>query len=230
MGTTTAGTYSTFIGSPLSEGKFQFDLWDVERNYCDWDTLRQDIIKYGVRNSLVTALMPTASTSQILGNNSCFEFFTNNIYTRRTLAGDFKLVNHHMVNDLLSINEWNEDIKQLILAYDGSISKLKNIPTIIKNLYKNIWEIKQIWVLKNALARAPCVDQTQSMNIFMSVPEYDKIFKCHYWSWKNGLKTGMYYLRTKPSKQAIKFTVDPNLLNKYNQNDEEEGECEMCSA
>ena len=230
MGTTTAGSYSTFLGSPISEGKFQFDLWDVKRDFCDWEYLRSDVIKYGVRNSLVTALMPTASTSQILGNNSCFEFFTNNIYTRRTLAGDFKLVNRHMVNDLISIGEWNEDIKQLILADNGSISKLKNVPDLIKKLYKNIWEIKQIWVLKNALARAPCVDQTQSMNIFMSVPEYEKIFKCHYWSWKNGLKTGMYYLRTKPSKQAIKFTVDPNLLNKYNQEEEEEGECEMCSA
>lgn len=229
MGTTTAGSYSTFLGSPMSEGKFQFDLWNVKRDFCDWEFLRKEVIKYGVRNSLVTALMPTASTSQILGNNSCFEFFTNNIYTRRTLAGDFKLVNHHMVNDLISIGEWNEDIKQLILADDGSISRLKNVPDLIKKLYKNIWEIKQIWVLKNALARAPCVDQTQSMNIFMSVPEYEKIFKCHYWSWKNGLKTGMYYLRTKPAKQAIKFTVDPNLLNKYDQ-DEDDGECEMCSA
>ena len=221
----TIGSYSSFKGSPVSKGILQFDMWDKKASNYDWDQLKNNIVEYGIRNSLVTALMPTASTSQILGNNSCFEFFTNNIYSRKTLAGDFALINKHLVEDLISINEWNNDIKQQILAFDGSISNLNNVPKVIKNLYKNIWEIKQLWVLKNALARAPFVDQTQSMNIFMGVPNYKKLFNSHFWGWKNGLKTGMYYLRSKPSKSAIKFTVDPKLIKNHM-----EEECEMCSA
>ena len=138
---------------------------------------------------------------------------------------DFALINKHLVEDLISIDEWNHNIKQQILAFDGSVSSFNNIPKVIKSLYKNIWEIKQLWVLKNALARAPFVDQTQSMNIFMGIPNYKKLYSCHFWGWKNGLKTGMYYLRSKPSKSAIKFTVDPKLIK--NQMEEE---CEMCSA
>ena len=171
--------------------------------------------------------MPTASTSEILGNNECFQFFSNNIYTRRTLAADFPVVNKYLINDLISLNIWNEETKQKILADDGSISNIEEIPTIIKNLYKTIWEIKQIWVLKNSLARAPFVDQTQSMNIYMGTPNYQKLNSCHFWSWKKGLKTGIYYLRSKPSKTAIKFTVDPNLVKN---NVEEEEVCDMCSA
>ena len=217
------GHYETYKGSPLSDGKFQFDLWNVTPKYCDWNKLKQEINKYGVHNSLVTALMPTASTSQIMGNNECFEWFTNNIYTRRTLAGDFPLVNKHLVNDLLSIKEWNNDNKQIIVADEGSIKSINNIPNILKDLYKIIWEIKQIWVLKHAKARAPFVDQTQSMNIFMAVPNYKKLNSCHMWGWKNGLKTGMYYLRSKPAKSAIKFTVDPKLVEQLEN-------CEACSA
>jgi len=217
------GHYETYKGSPLSEGKFQFDLWNITPKNCDWVKLKQEIQLYGVHNSLVTALMPTASTSQIMGNNECFEWFTNNIYTRRTLAGDFPLVNKHLVNDLLSIKQWNNDNKQIIIADEGSIKSINNVPNIIKDLYKIIWEIKQIWVLKHAKARAPFVDQTQSMNIFMAVPNYKKLNSCHMWGWKNGLKTGMYYLRSKPAKSAVKFTVDPKLVEQLEN-------CDACSA
>ena len=221
------GAYSSYEGSPISEGLFQFDMWNVKGNMYDWDELREKILEYGVRNSLLVALMPTASTSQILGNNECFEWFTNNIYTRRTLAGDFPLVNKHLVNDLITIGEWNKDAKQMIIASDGSIKNLVNIPTYYKKLYKTIWEIKQIWVLKQALARAPFVDQTQSMNIFMPIPDYKKLLSCHMWGWKNGLKTGMYYLRSKAASSAVKFTVDPNIQKRLEQEDEI---CESCSA
>jgi ribonucleotide reductase alpha subunit len=221
------GSYSNYIGSPMNLGKLQFDLWEEEASICNWDDLEDEITKYGVRNSVVTALMPTASTSQIMGNNECFEWFTSNIYTRRTLAGDFAVINKHLVNDLISIGEWNENTKQIIVATDGNVAQLSNIPTNFKELYKTIWEIKQIWVLKHARARAPFVDQTQSMNIFMAVPDYNKLLNCHMWGWKNGLKTGMYYLRTKPADGTIKVTVDP-LLEKQLKTDNEV--CESCSA
>ena len=225
---TWSGAYSTFKGSPASNGILQFDMWDKSTSNYDWNNLKQKIIKYGIRNSLVTALMPTASTSQILGNNECFEYFNSNIYTRRTLAGDFPLINKQLVRDLIHLDEWDEDIKNLILANNGSIQNIKRVPNVIKDQFKTIWEIKQIWVLKNALARAPFVDQTQSMNIFMATPDYQKLNSCHFWAWKNNLKTGIYYLRSKPSKNAIKFTIDPKLINK---NDESEDEiCDMCSA
>jgi ribonucleotide reductase alpha subunit len=177
--------------------------------------------------------MPTASTSQIMGNNECFEYITSNIYTRRTLAGDFSIVNKHLVADLLSIGEWNENNKQIIIASDGNVNNL-NLPSSFKELYKTIWEIKQIWVLKHARARAPFVDQTQSMNIFMPVPDYNKLLNCHMWAWKNGLKTGMYYLRTKPAEGANKVTVDPNIQKEYQKklqvNNQNDLSCESCSA
>jgi len=194
----------------------------------NWNALRTEIKKYGVRNSLLVALMPTASTSQILGNNECFEFFTSNIYTRNTLAGDFPVINKYMVNDLISIGEWNTDVKDLIIANNGSIQSLKNIPTVFKRLYQTQWELKQIWVLKAAKARGPFVDQTQSMNIFMESPNDQKLNSCLFWSWKNGLKSGMYYLRTKPASNAIKFTIDQSLINKAKES--EDCDCEMCSA
>jgi ribonucleoside-diphosphate reductase alpha chain len=226
---TLSGSYSTFEGSPISQGLFQFDMWNYDNDklhYKDkWNELREQIKIYGVRNSLLTALMPTASTSQILGNNECFEFFTNNIYTRRTLAGDFPIVNKYLIDDLDNIGLWNSEMKDLIIANNGSIANIKIIPENIRNLYKNIWEIKQIWVLKNALARAPFVDQTQSMNIFLSVPDSKSLYSSHFWAWKNGLKTGIYYLRSKPAKEANKVTIDPNIQKKY-----EESICESCSA
>ncbi len=224
------GAYSSYNNSPISKGLLQFDLWkedSSDNSICNWGNVRDGINEYGVRNSLLVALMPTASTSQIMGNNECFEWFTNNIYTRRTLAGDFPIVNKHLVNDLLAIGEWNEEVKQIIIASDGNINNL-DVPSIYKELYKTIWDIKQIWVLKHARARAPYVDQTQSMNIFMAVPDYNKLLNCHMWAWKNGLKTGMYYLRTKPAESAIKVTVDPTLQKKLNTNDL--SSCESCSA
>jgi len=222
------GAYSSFDGSPISEGKFQFDLWNLDRNkllYKDrWITLEKKIKTYGIRNSMLVALMPTASTSQILGNNECFEPFTNNIYTRRTLAGDFPLVNEYLINDLISLDLWSVEMKQLILANNGSIANFNTIPLVVRDLYKTVWEIKQIWVLKNALARAPFNDQTQSMNIFFAVPDYQKLYSSHMWAWKNGLKTGIYYLRSKPAMDAAKVTVDPNIQKQL------EDICENCSA
>ena len=238
------GSYSSYDGSPFSKGILQFDMWNVKPSMTEkWDELKKEIALYGVRNSQLTSLMPTASTSQILGNNECFEFFTNNIYTRRTLAGDFPLVNGYLVDDLIELGIWSTDMKDLILSYNGSIAEVNGIPEHIKKLYPTIWEIKQSWVLKNAVARGPFVDQTQSMNIFMPVPDYQKLFSSHLWAWKNGLKTGIYYLRSKPAQDATKFTVDPNIQQKINNGDAntlssprkfkkpEEGQvCDTCSS
>lgn len=224
------GAYSSFIGSPMYNGIFQFDMWNETPKRTDWEELKEKVKQYGVRNSLFVALMPTASTSQILGNNECFEWFTNNIYTRKTLAGDFPLINKHLVNDLLMIGEWNNDIKQIIIADNGSVKTLTNIPTLYKNLYKTMWEIKQLWVLRQALARSPYVDQSQSMNIYMAIPDYKKLLNCHMWGWKNGLKTGMYYLRSKPAASAVKFTVDPTLQKKIDSMNENNETCDTCSA
>jgi ribonucleoside-diphosphate reductase alpha subunit len=225
------GAYSTFEGSPFSQGQFQFDLWSSDPiNKDKWAILREEVKNYGVRNSLLTALMPTASTSQILGNNECFEFFTNNIYTRRTLAGDFPLVNRYLIDDLYDLNLWSNEMKQMIIANNGSIASFTNIPDKVKRLYQTIWEIKQIWVLKNAVARGPYVDQTQSMNIFLAIPDYQKLYSSHFWAWSNGLKTGIYYLRSKPAKEATKFTIDNTIMNKVKKMTEEHEVCENCSA
>jgi ribonucleoside-diphosphate reductase alpha chain len=212
------GAYSSYESSLVAKGLLQFDLWENEP-ILEWGELRKQINKYGIRNSLLTALMPTASTSQILGNNECFEAMTSNIYTRRTLAGDFPLVNKYMMEDFKNIGVWSDNIKDVIIANNGSVSNL-NIPNLLKDLYKTVWEIKQIWVLKQARARGPYVDQSQSMNIFMETPNYKKLYSSHLWGWKNGLKTGIYYLRSKPSATAIKFSLDA----KYDNN------CESCSA
>ncbi len=210
---TTIGSYSSFDGSPLSKGQFQFNLWNKEPLEKElWNKLRGDVIKYGTRNSLLTALMPTASTSQILGNNECFEFFTNNIYTRKTQAGDFVLVNKYLVNDLINTGLWTKELKDKIIASNGSIQSFDQLPPDFRSIYKTMWELKQVWVLKGAEARGPYVDQTQSMNIFMAEPDYQRLGSSHFWGWKHGLKTGMYYLRTKPSADAIKFTIDPKLM------------------
>ena len=235
---TTIGSYSTFDGSPFSEGKFQFDLWEKPEEELmypdDWRKLREKVIIFGTRNSLLTALMPTASTSQILGNNECFEFFTNNIYTRKTQAGDFILVNKYLVKDLISIGLWSDNMKNLIIANDGSIQAIEDIPPEIRTIYKTMWELKQLWVMKGAVARGPFVDQTQSMNIFMGEPDYQRLTSSHFYGWKNGLKTGMYYLRSKPSANATKFTIDPNLIKNKEQgciNETKEVEaCLSCSG
>jgi ribonucleotide reductase alpha subunit len=222
------GAYSSFNGSYFSEGKFQFDLWNIKPSRKEWNELKNSVMTFGTRNSLTTALMPTASTSQILGNNECFEYFTNNIYTRNTQAGNFVMTNKYLVNDLLSVGLWNSDFKDKIIASNGSIQNIEQFPKQIKDLYKTMWEISQKWVLKNALARSPFVDQTQSMNLFMAEPDYQRLGSSHMWAWKNGLKTGQYYLRTRPATEATKFTIDPNLIKEIK--NQEHNVCETCSS
>lgn len=210
----TEGAYETFKGSPLSEGKFQFDLWEASPSKdlpWDWKKLRQDIQKFGVRNSLLVAPMPTASTSQILGNNECFEPFTSNIYLRRVLSGEFPIVNKHLVNDLMVLSLWNEEIKEKIIKNHGSIQNIDEIPSFLKNRYKTAWELKQKTLIDMAKIRAPFIDQSQSLNVFMEDINYGKLSSMHFYAWKSGLKTGMYYLRTKPATHAIQFTVKNDI-------------------
>jgi ribonucleoside-diphosphate reductase alpha chain len=219
------GAYSTFEDSPISQGIFQFDMWEVNPiqsagNYLfDWEGLRNKITKDGIRNSLLVAPMPTASTSQILGYNECFEPITSNIYVRRVLAGEFIVINNYLIHDLQKIGLWNKELKDKIIADDGSVQNI-DIPLVIKNMYKTVWEIKQIWLLKASLARSPFIDQMQSLNIFMAEPDFQRLNSSHFWGWKNGLKTGMYYLRSKPSSNAIKFTIDPTTIK----------ECDNCGS
>ena len=206
-----AGAYSSFVGSPLSEGKFQFDLWGVEpseKMKGEWEALRADILKHGARNSLLIALMPTASTSQILGWNECIEPFTNNIYTRKTLAGTFVIVNKYLVADLLEMGIWNQNIKDKIIMDDGSVQNIAEIPQAIRDRYKTVWELKQKALIDLAADRAPFVCQTQSMNLFVKNPTYKTLNAMHFYSWKKGLKTGIYYLRSQAKTSAQKFSVD----------------------
>ena len=215
LGLFDSAQHSSFLQSPLYEGKFQFDLWHdrptVTSSYLNWDKLRKDIMKYGVRNSLSIALMPTASTSQILGNNECFEPFTSNLYTRRVLAGDFMVVNKYLVNDLMKLNLWTSEIRTQIISNNGSIQSIPEIPSELKELYKTVWEIPQKVLIDFSRDRAPFVCQSQSLNLFLSEPTYAKITSMHFYTWKQGLKTGCYYLRTKASSSAQKFTIEPCL-------------------
>jgi len=203
------GPYDTFKGSPISEGKFQFDLWGVQpSNRYDWGALRDDIKRDGIRNSLLIALMPTASTSQIMGNNECFECITSNIYTRRTLAGDFIIINKYLIKDLLKLGLWNVKMKDYIIANNGSIQSI-NIPDELKLLYKTSWEIKQKVLIDLAADRGPYICQTQSMNLFFEEPDYNVLSSALIYGWKRGLKTGCYYIRTRPKVQAQQFTIEP---------------------
>ena len=204
------GAYSSFKGSPASRGELQFDLWGMNEHSgrWDWDTLKGEIIEHGMRNSLLLAPMPTASTSQILGNNECFEAFTSNLYVRRTLSGEFIVLNKHLVRDLIALDLWSIGIKDEILRHKGSIQGIEGIPDHIKALYKTTWEIKQRHVLDMAADRGAYVDQSQSMNIHMVDANPAKVTSMHFYGWKQGLKTGMYYLRTKAAADAIQFTVE----------------------
>jgi ribonucleoside-diphosphate reductase alpha subunit len=203
------GTYETFAGSPLSKGQFQFDLWNVQpSNRHDWETLRQEVMKHGVRNSLLVAPMPTASTSQILGNNECFEPYTSNIYVRRVLSGEFIIVNKHLLKDLIQLGLWNDSMKNKIIAANGSIQQIDEIPAEIKVLYKTVWEIKQRHLIDMAADRGAFICQSQSLNLFVDNPTVAKLTSMHFYSWKQGLKTGMYYLRSQAAAQAIQFTVE----------------------
>lgn len=204
------GAYQTFENSPLSKGVFQFNAWEIDENELkwDWDLLRRHILKYGVRNSLVTALMPTASTGQILGNNECFEPYTTNIYTRRTLSGEFIVVNRHLIKDLIDLGLWNNKMRQNLMRDNGSVQNL-NVPTNIKLLYKTVWEMSMKNIIDMSADRGAFIDQSQSLNLFMAQPTENKVTSMHFYAWQKGLKTGMYYLRTKPAVDAKKFTLDP---------------------
>ena len=211
----TEGAYESYNGSPISKGIFQHDLWNVTpSNRWEWDILREEILKYGVRNSLLLAPMPTASTSQILGNNECFEPYTSNIYTRRVLSGEFVVVNKHLLRDLVKLGIWNEALKNKIIAANGSVQNIEEIPDNIKALYKTVWEIKQRTIIDMAADRGAYIDQSQSLNLFIQDANFAKMSSAHFYAWKKGLKTGMYYLRTKAAADAIKFTVDQDALKK----------------
>ena len=213
-----SGAYDSYLhngGSPVSNGILQFDMWGViPSDRWNWEDLRESIEKHGVRNSLLLAPMPTASTSQILGNNECFEPFTTNMYTRRTLAGEYIIINKYLLNDLIRLGIWNDDIKAKLMAYEGSVQQIDEIPQDIKDLYKTVWEIKQKVIIDMAADRGAFIDQTQSMNLFVREPNVGILSSMHFYGWKKGLKTGQYYLRTKPVARAQQFTVDPNLLKK----------------
>lgn len=203
------GPYETWAGSPVSQGIFQFDMWGVkpESNRWDWDNLRKQVVKYGVRNSLLLAPMPTASTSQILGNNECFEPFTSNIYVRRVLSGEFVVVNKYLLKDLIQLGLWNEEMKNMLILANGSVQSIPSIPQNVKDLYKTAWEIKQRTLLDMAADRGAYICQSQSLNIFMEEPNFGKLTSMHFHAWKKGLKTGMYYLRTRAAAAPIQFTV-----------------------
>tara|TARA_B100000214_G_scaffold340811_1_gene287536 strand:- start:111 stop:2753 length:2643 start_codon:yes stop_codon:yes gene_type:complete len=214
------GTYSSYIGSPLYNGKLQFDLWgvDVDNTLYNWDHLRGEISKYGVRNSLLVAPMPTASTSQILGNFECIEPVISNIYSRRVLAGEFMVINEYLVKDMIQLGMWNEDIKDKIILNDGSVQNINEVPSFIKERYKTAWEIKQKDILDMSADRGIFICQSQSLNLFVESPNFKRLSSMHFYGWKKGLKTGMYYLRTRPSSKAMQFTIEPEKI------------CESCSG
>ncbi|KAI7853532.1 ribonucleotide reductase [Circinella umbellata] len=219
------GPYETYEGSPVSQGILQHDMWNVKgSDLFDWNTLRAKIAQHGVRNSLLLAPMPTASTSQILGNNECFEPYTSNIYTRRVMSGEFQVVNHHLLKDLIERNLWNEQVKNMIIAHNGSIQQVPEIPDDLKKLYKTVWEISQRVIIDMAADRAAFIDQSQSLNLFVAEPSYGKLSSMHFYSWKRGLKTGMYYLRTRPAVDAIKFTVDQLALKEATPDEQNENQ------
>ena len=202
------GHYETYPGSPVSKGIFQFDMWGVTpSDRWEWSVLKEEVAKYGVRNSLLLAPMPTASTSQVLGNNECFEPYTSNIYTRRVLSGDFIIVNKHLLRDLVELGVWNDRLKDKIISANGSVQHIAEVPDNIKDLYKTVWEIKQKTLIDMSADRGAYICQSQSLNIFMENPSVAKLTSMHFYGWKKGLKTGMYYLRSKAAADAIKFTV-----------------------
>ena len=237
------GPYETFEGSPVSKGVFQFDMWGVTpSSRWEWDVLKEEVKTHGVRNSLLLAPMPTASTAQILGNNECFEPYTSNIYTRRVLSGEFIIVNKHLLKDLVREGLWNKDMRQKIVAANGSIQNINEIPQRLKALYKTAWEISQKAIIDQAADRGAYICQSQSLNIFMENANFGKLTSMHFYGWEKGLKTGMYYLRTKAATDAIKFTIDKSVVDETAAQaiedqqaaiacslDNPEG-CEMCSG
>jgi len=208
------GTYETYEGCPASKGILQFDMWGVtpKSGRWNWDALKEKVKKYGMRNSLLVAPMPTASTSQILGNNECFEPYTSNLYTRRTLSGEFIMVNKHLMKDLINLGMWNDNMRNRLISTNGSVQNVPGIPQNIKDIYKTVWEISQKVIIDMAADRGAYICQSQSMNIFMQDPNFGKLTSMHFYAWKKGLKTGMYYLRSQAATAAIKFTLDKASL------------------
>ncbi|XP_045149123.1 ribonucleoside-diphosphate reductase large subunit [Echinops telfairi] len=225
------GPYETYEGCPVSKGILQYDMWNVTpTDLWDWKLLKEKIAKYGVRNSLLIAPMPTASTAQILGNNESIEPYTSNIYTRRVLSGEFQIVNPHLLKDLTERGLWNEEMKNQIIACNGSIQSIPEIPDDLKQLYKTVWEISQKTVLKMAAERGAFIDQSQSLNIHIAEPNYGKLTSMHFYGWKQGLKTGMYYLRTRPAANPIQFTLNKEKLKDKEKSSKEEEEKERNTA
>ncbi|MCB9062673.1 MAG: ribonucleoside-diphosphate reductase subunit alpha [Halobacteriovoraceae bacterium] len=226
------GPYETYHGSPVSQGIFQFDMWNTKprSGRWNWTNLKKDILKHGVRNSLLVAPMPTASTSQILGNTECFEPITSNIYVRRVLSGEFAVVNKYLVKDLIDCGLWDDTLRNEIIANNGSIQSIERIPEDLKSLYKTVWEIKQRSIIDLAKVRAPYIDQGQSMNVHMQDPNFGKLSSMHFYAWKAGLKTGMYYLRTRAAVNAVQFTVKQQNPEVSKTKDlEQEREAMLCS-
>ena len=228
------GAYETFAGSPASQGTLQFDLWNIDpgSSRYDWSALKQKIQEKGIRNSLLLAPMPTASTSQILGYNECIEPITSNIYSRRTLAGEFILVNKYLMHDLLEIDMWNETIKNNMIANNGSIQHMETIPLEIREKYKTVWEIPMRHLIDMSADRGAFICQSQSLNLWLEDPNYNTLTSMHFYAWSKGLKTGIYYLRRRPKHQAQQFTIEPEKANHPNQRLRAGSEeiCEMCSA
>jgi ribonucleoside-diphosphate reductase alpha chain len=220
------GPYSTFAGSPASKGILQFDLWNVtpDSDRYDWTALKESICQHGLRNSLLVALMPTASTSQILGYNECFEPLTSNIYSRRTLAGEFVVANQYLMRDLIKLGLWNEQMKNNIIENKGSIQQITNIPQHIRDKYKIVWEIPMKHLIDMSVERGAFICQSQSLNLWVESPNYNILTSMHFYAWSKGLKTGCYYLRRKPTHTAQQFTIEPKKIAT------EETTCETCSA
>jgi ribonucleoside-diphosphate reductase alpha chain len=238
--------YSSYQGSPMSQGEFQFNMWGVSEDELsgrwDWKALRKKVIKNGVRNSLLVAPMPTASTSQILGNNEAFEPYTSNIYTRRVLSGEFIVVNKHLLEDLVDLGLWDNEMKEAIMRANGSVQHIDNIPQELKDLYKTVWEMSMKDIIDMSRQRGYFIDQSQSLNLFMQDANYAKLTSMHFYAWKSGLKTGMYYLRTKSAVNATQFTVSnvkkeeempltpEELRQLIMQSKENPDDCEMCGS
>jgi ribonucleoside-diphosphate reductase alpha subunit len=220
------GPYETFAGSPASQGILQFDMWKVDptNDRYDWTELKRRIMKYGIRNSLLMAPMPTASTSQILGYNECIEPITSNIYNRRTMAGEFILTNKYLMSDLLKLDLWNDKIKNNIIANNGSVQHIEAIPQEIRDKYKTVWELPMKHLIDMSADRGAFICQSQSLNLWLEDPNYNSLTSMHFYSWSKGLKTGIYYLRRRARHQAQKFTIEPERKQSAG------GECEMCGA
>jgi len=225
------GAYESFAGSPASKGELQFDMWNViPSSKYDWGKVRQDLQQYGMRNSLLVAPMPTASTSQILGFNECIEPITSNIYSRRTLAGEFILANKYLMTDLIKLDLWNEKIKNNIIANNGSVQHIEVIPQEIRDKYKTVWEISMRDLIDMAADRGAFICQSQSLNLWLEDPNYNSLTSMHFYSWKKGLKTGIYYLRRRAKHQAQQFTIEPEKGVGNGQGEEEHDICEYCSS